>query len=161
MTFVVKKISLDDLNNNSKEFTHEPTGLKVTLKSFNDKTFQKAYGLLMARDKADLVDLKEKPLDDSFLDDINADDGTTNELLIRAIAKFLITDWNAVDESGDKLEITGDNFVLLISNVDNPADFITWCFNCAGDVAVQKSAETAETKKKPSTATRGKKTTQA
>lgn len=160
MAFVVKKLSLDDLSNNTQKFTHA-SGLEVTFKSFNDKSFQKAYGLLMARDKADLAELKEKPLDDSFLDGINGDDGTTNELLIRAIAKFLITDWNAVDESGDKLEITGDNFILLISNVDDPSDLVTWCFTCAGDVAMQKSKETAETKKKPLTATRGKKTTQA
>lgn len=160
MAFVVKKINLDDLSNTTEKFTHEPTGLEVTFKSFNDKSFQKAYSLLMARDKADLVDLKEKPLDDSFLDGINGEDGTTNELLIRSIAKFLITDWNAVDEDSNKLEVNGDNFVLLISNVDDPSELISWCFTCAGDVAMQKSKEMAETKKKPSRVTSGKKTSQ-
>lgn len=159
MAFVVKKINLDDLSNTTEKFTHA-SGLEVTFKSFNDKSFQKAYSLLMARDKADLVDLKEKPLDDSFLDGINGEDGTTNELLIRSIAKFLITDWNAVDEDSNKLEVNGDNFVLLISNVDDPSELISWCFSCAGDVAMQKSKETAETKKKPSRVTSGKKTTQ-
>lgn len=161
MAFVVKKINLDDLNAKTGKFTHEPTGLEVTFKPFTDKSFQKAYSLLMARDRADLVELKEKPLNDSFLDGIDVEDGTTNELLIRAIGKFLVTDWNAVDESGDKLAITGDNFVLLIGNVDNPSEFIEWCFTCAGDVAMQKSEQAAETKKKPLSATSGKKTTQA
>lgn len=157
--FVVKKLSLDDLADKSAEFTHKDTGVKITFNASSDKRFQKANELLTAREKADIADLKTKPLDDSFLDSINGTDKSASEIWLHAVAKFLIVDWDVVDESGDKLEVTGDNFVLLISNVDSPSEFIEWCMTCANNVATQKTEKTAETKKKPSRATSGKKAT--
>ena len=161
MAFVVKKPVIDELDIKAKEFTHEPTGLKVSFNPSSDKYYQKANEQLMMRERVDVDNLKNKAMDDSFLDDLKIDDKSASELWLRAVAKFLIVDWNAVDENGDKLEITGDNFILLIDNIDDAPEFLQWCTACAGDVASQKSKDTAETKKKPSSVTSGKKTTQA
>ncbi len=162
MAFVVNTTKAELLDNGiTKEFTHEPTGLKVTFKPSSDKHYQKANETLMMRERIDIDALKKKPMDDSFLSDLNIDNKSASELWLHALAKFLITDWSAVDQNGDKLEVTGDNFILLVNNIDDAQEFLQWCTESAGQVAVEKAEQAAETKKKPSSATSGKKTTQA
>lgn len=161
MAFVVKKLNLDEMESNTGEYTHEGTGIKVTFRPFSNPQFQKAYSMLISRERSDSEAIKERKLDDTFLDDISADEKTTDELLARSIGKFLIADWDVEDESGDKLEITADNFILLIANVDNAMDFTQWCLDSATDLAISNAKTLAETKKKPLTVTGGRKSTKA
>lgn len=170
MAFVVKKINLDDLDNKTGSYTYKgkdvdgaDTSINITFKSFNNPQFQKAYGMIASRDKSDADAIKVKKLDDNFLDGLNEGDKTTGDIMVRAVGKFLIADWDVADESGDKLPINADNFVLLLANlpIDEQMGFFQWCMDSAGDVAVNSAKALAETKKKRSTATSGKKTSQA
>lgn len=163
MAFVVKKINLDDLNSQTGEFTHELTGITLTLKSFSDTKFQKAHDLIMSRNSLDMQELKTKALDDSFLDSISEDGKSVDELMLQAIGKFLVVDWNAEDEAGEKLEVTAENFVLLTANIpmNQQSGFVQWCFNKAADVSIEHVKSLSEAKKKPLRGTSGKKTTQA
>lgn len=161
MTFVVKKIDLDDLNNKTGTFTHEKTGIELTLKSFSDKHFQKARNMIYVRDREDANQMKNVTLGEDFINRVNADEETTDVTLMRAMARFLIVEWNAVDENNEPLPITGDNFIMLLGNIPDVPEFIQWCMDRAVDVAIKNAQEVTETKKKSSTATRGKKTTQA
>lgn len=170
MAFVVKKINLDDLDNKTGNYTYEckdvdgnDISLSITFKSFNNPQFQKAYSMIVSRNISDADAIKVKKLDDNFLDGLNEDDKTTGDIMVRAVGKFLIADWDINDENGDKLPINADNFVLLLANIPmrEQQDFFQWCMDSAGDVAVNSAKALAETKKKPSTATGGKKTSQA
>ena len=160
--FVVKKIDLDNLNVDTGTFTHEPTGIELTLKSFNDPMFTKAHELIQTRSQLDMKELKERALDSSFFDNIKSDGKSTNELQLEAIGKFLVVDWNAVDENGDKLPVSAENFVLLTANIpmNQQAEFVEWCFSMAVDVAIKHVEKLSETKKKSSRATSGKRATQ-
>ena len=161
MAFVVNTTKPELLDEGiAKEFTHKETGLKITFKPLSDKHYQKANETLMMRERIDIDALKSKPMDDSFLDGLNVDNKSASELWLHALAKFLITDWNAVDQDGNKLEVTGDNFILLVNSIGNAQEFLQWCTESAGQVAIEKAEQAAETKKKPSSATSGKKTTQ-
>ena len=104
-------------------------------------------------------ELFEAKLDDNFLDEAESTEMTTNELWLRAIGRFLITKWNITDENGEMIEPNADNFILLLSDLDNPPEFAQWCLDCATQVAINRDKVAAETKKKPSPATRGKKAT--
>ncbi len=161
MAFVVKKINLDDLDSSTGEYTHKATGIKVTFKSFNNPQFQKAYNMLVSRERADSEAIKGHKLDDTFFDTIAEDEKTTDEMLVRAIGKFLVVDWDVQDEKGNKLEVTADNFILLIANLENAMDFTQWCLDSATDVTIKNAKSLADTKKKPSPVTSGKKTTKA
>lgn len=161
MAFVVKKINLDDLSGKTGTFTHEKTGIELTLKPFGDKHFQKARNMIYVRDREDASQMQSVSLGEDFLNNINADEETTDVTLMRAMARFLITDWNAVDEKNEPLPITGDNFIMLLGNIPDVQEFIQWCMDKAVDVAIKNAKDAEETKKKPSTAIRGKKTTQA
>jgi hypothetical protein len=136
MAFVVKKINLDDLDNKTGEYTHKDTGITMTLKSFSNPQFQKAYNMLMSRERSDNEAIRGRKLDDSFLDDIEDGGKTTDELLVQAIGKFLVADWDVNDEKGNKLDITAENFILLIANIEQPMPFVQWCLDSAADVAI-------------------------
>lgn len=159
MAFVVKKINLDDLSGDTGTFTHEPTNIELTLKPFSDKRFQKVRNMIAVRDRVDANQLKSVTLGEEFLDSLNTTEETTDVTLMRAIARFLITDWNAVDETGEKLAITGDNFIMLLGNIADVQEFVQWVMDRAVDVAIKTAEDAAETKKKPSRVTSGKKTT--
>lgn len=161
MAFVVNKANLDELDKQTGEYTHEATGIKVEFNSFNDPRFKKAYSMLIRREMADDEAMRNKKLDDSFLDDIDGDEKTADEMLARAIGKFLIADWDVEDQDGKKLEVSSDNFILLVANLDDARDFVQWCLDSSTDVTVQAAKSLNETKKKPSRATNGKKTTKA
>lgn len=159
MAFVVKKINLDDLSGDTGTFTHDPTKIELTLKPFSDKRFQKVRNMIAVRDRVDANQLKSVTLGEEFLDSLNTTEETTDVTLMRAIARFLITDWNAVDETGEKLAITGDNFIMLLGNIADVQEFVQWVMDRAVDVAIKTAEDAAETKKKPSRVTSGKKTT--
>ena len=161
--FVVKKVDLNNLNIETGTFTHEPTGIELTLKSFNDPMFTKAHELIQTRNQLDMQDLKERALDGAFFDNIKAEGKSTNELQLEAIGKFLVVDWNAVDEEGEPLPVSAENFVLLTANIpmNQQAEFVEWCFSKSVDVAIAHVEKVSETKKKSSRATSGKKTTKA
>lgn len=161
MAFVVKKINLDDIAGGSGTYTYEEGDDKITLtlNSYDDRRFQKAYGLILDREKQELEAMNATALDDAFLDNISVEDKSTGEMITRAMAKFLIRDWDAVDEDGEKLPVTGDNLLLLTASTKDPAAFIQWVFSKTVDVAVEHAESLVDTKKKPSPATSGKKTT--
>lgn len=161
MAFVVNKTDLDELDKQTGEYTHEATGIKVEFNSFNDARFKKAYSMLIRREMADDEAMRNKKMNDSFLDDIDGDEKTVDEMLARAIGRFLIADWDVQDQDGNKLEITSDNFILLVAKVDDAREFVQWCLDSATDVTVQAAKSLDETKKKPLRVTSGKKTTKA
>lgn len=160
MAFVVTHQDIADLTGDAKEFEYKDTGLKVWFKSLADASFQKAYAMLQRREDAEEQELLNKPLDDSFFDDIKPEEKTVHELSMRAFGRFLIADWNAEDTNGEKLKVNADNFIQLTLATKEPDEFYAWCINCASEVTREKAASTSETKKKPSRATNGKKTTE-
>ena len=161
MAFVLKNTNLDEMEAQTGEYTYEPHDIKVTFNSFNSPRFKKAYSMLIRREMSDEEAMRTKKMDDSFFDDIDEDEKTSDEMLARIIGRFLVVDWNVQDQDNNKLEVTADNFILLVSNVDDPRDFVQWCLDSATDVTVQAAKSLEETKKKPSRATSGKKTTKA
>lgn len=161
MAFIVKKLDIDNFDSKTGQYTHEETGLKVTFKPFNNPQFQRAYNMIVSRERAEMEDAKSRKMDKTFLDDISDDEMTTDEVLVRAVGKFLIADWDAEDEEGNKLEISADNFVLLVANIENAMAFTQWCLDSATDLTIKNAKSLTDTKKKPSPVTGGKKTTKA
>lgn len=160
MAFVVSKLNLDDLNGRTGTFDHAATGITMTFRPFSDAKFQKAYNMLEIRQRADIEAIKQARLNNELLDNISEDDKTADELLVMAIAKFLIADWDLVDEEGKKLPVSADNFVLLLMQLPESQQIaiVAWAMDCAGKVSQAKVEKLTQTKKKPSSATRGKKT---
>lgn len=156
MAFVVKKNIAKELNKTkSQEFTHE-SGLKVTLKSFFNPTFQKAYEVIMRKSAAEA----NKTLTLEAVDDINDDTLTPDEAMVYAVGNYLVEDWDAVDESGEKLEVNGENFQLLVGSMDDPAQFFKWVMKQSQEVTKAIADEIDDTKKKQSKDGAGKKSTQ-
>lgn len=168
MAFLVKKNNFLDLNKTkSQKFTHE-SGLELTLKSIFTPNFQKAWDAIGISFEKE----SEKPLTSALITSISDDTLTRGQATAHAIAEFLIEDWNAIDEkTGDKLDINAENLFQVVANI--PEDSLTtlesgekesifdWIFKSASEVA-KSIAETIDaTKKKPSSATSGKKSTVA
>lgn len=167
MAFLVKKNNFLDLNKTkSQKFTHQ-SGLELTLKSIFTPNFQIAWDAIEKSFEKE----SEKPLTIAVLDLIDDDTLTRGKATAHAVVKFLIEDWNAVDENGDKLDINADNLFQVIANI--PEDSLAtlkngekeaifdWIFKSSSEVA-KSIAETIDTtKKKPSNATSGKKSTEA
>lgn len=158
MAFVLKKKEVLEGDLTTKAFTYKPADVTVTFKSLFTPSFQKAQSYLSSRfrNEANLpltADMVSKQA-------ISEDSLTFDEALIVAVGEHLAAEWDVVDEDNKKIPLTGENFVLLVSQMDSPSDFVQWCFNCAGEVAKSIAESVAETKKKPSSATSGKKNTQ-
>ena len=149
----------EDLN--TKEFTHEPTGIKFTLRSYANPAYQRAYERIYLREQEYNKGLYGAKLDDSFLDEAESNEMTPNELWLRAIGRFLIEDWSVVDQDGVKVKPSGDSFLMLLTSIKNPPELARWCIDRATDIAIEKDIAVEEIKKKPSTATIGKKPTAA
>lgn len=164
MSYVVNTdINLDDLNSDTGTYTHTETGITITFNSYNDDRFQAAQSKIATREKLDSEAIKEQDLDpDSFLDDIDANKKTTGKILINAVGRYLIADWEVKDQNGDKLPITGKNFEMLIASlpVRKQPEFFQWCINRSIDVTLVSSQALEDTKKKLLKDTTGKKTTQ-
>lgn len=161
MAFVVKKIDLDHITAGTGTRTYEADNITMTLNSFDNRAFQKAYGLIIGREEEEKAAISAATMDDDFLNNISLTDKSTGEMITRAIAKFLIVDWDVVDEEGNKLEVTGDNLLLLSANTTDPEAFIPWVFNATVEIAIEHAENITSTKKKPSPDTSGKKTTKA
>ena len=167
MAFLVKKNNFLDLNKTkSQKFTHE-SGLELTLKSIFTPNFQKAWDAIGTSFEKE----SEKPLTGALIASISDDTLTRGQATAHAIAEFLIDDWNAVDENGDKLDINADNLFQVIANIPEDSlaklpsgekeSIFDWIFKSSSEVA-KSIAETIDTtKKKPSNATSGKKGTEA
>ena len=167
MAFLVKKNNFLDLNKTkSQKFTHQ-SGLELTLKSIFTPNFQKAWDAIgTIFEKA-----SEKPLTGELIASISDDTLTRGQATAHAIAEFLIDDWNAVDENEEKLPINADNLFQVVANIPEDSldklpsgekeSIFDWIFKSSSEVA-KSIAETIDTtKKKPSNATSGKKSTEA
>ena len=167
MAFLVKKNNFLDLNKTkSQKFTHQ-SGLELTLKSIFTPNFQKAWDAIgTSFEKA-----SSKPLTGALIASISDDTLTRGQATAHAIAEFLIDDWNAVDENGEKLPINADNLFQVVANIPEDSlaklpsgekeSIFDWIFKSSSEVA-KSIAETIDTtKKKPSNATSGKKSTEA
>lgn len=167
MAFLVKKNNFLDLNKTkSQKFTHQ-SGLELTLKSIFTPNFQKAWDAIgTIFEKA-----SEKPLTGALIASISDDTLTRGQATTHAIAEFLIDDWNAVDENEEKLPINADNLFQVVANIPEDSlaklpsgekeSIFDWIFKSSSEVA-KSIAETIDTtKKKPSNATSGKKSTEA
>lgn len=167
MAFLVKKNNFLDLNKTkSQKFTHQ-SGLELTLKSIFTPNFQKAWDAIGISFEKE----SEKPLTGALIASISDDTLTRGQATAHAIAEFLIEDWNAVDENGDKLDINADNLFQVVANIPEDSlaklpsgekeSIFDWIFKSSSEVA-KSIAETIDTtKKKPSNATSGKKSTAA
>ena len=167
MAFLVKKNNFLDLNKTkSQKFTHE-SGLELTLKSIFTPNFQKAWdaiGNIFEKES-------EKPLTGALIASISDETLTRGQATAHAIAEFLIDDWNAVDENGDKLDINADNLFQVIANIPEDSlnvldngekeSIFDWIFKSASEVAKSIADNIEATKKKPSSVTSGKKNTVA
>ena len=69
MAYVLKRnleeVKEDDLR--SGEFTHEPTGIEITINSFANPAYQRAYERIFLREKEQTKELFEAKLDDNCL----------------------------------------------------------------------------------------------
>lgn len=166
MAFLVKKNNFLDLNKTkSQKFTHQ-SGLELTLKSIFTPNFQKAWDAIGTSFEKE----SEKPLTGALIASISDDTLTRGQATAHAIAEFLIDDWNAVDENEDKLDINADNLFQVVANIPEDSlaklpsgekeSIFDWIFKSSSEVA-KSIAETIDTtKKKPSNATSGKKSTE-
>ena len=160
MAFILKsEDEIKALASETGTFTHEPTGIKFKLRSFADRGYQAAYAQLQARDRAFLDEVINRPLDGNFFDSITADARTPNELWMRAIGRYLIAEWDVLDHNEQPLEVSDDNFILLVTQVEDPSELVTWCLARSTDIAIARDEEQTEAKKKPLTASSGKGTT--
>ena len=167
MAFLVKKNNFLDLNKTkSQKFTHQ-SGLELTLKSIFTPNFQKAWDAIgMSFEKE-----SEKPLTGALIASISDDTLTRGQATAHAIAEFLIDDWNAVDENEEKLPINADNLFQVVANIPEDSldklpsgekeSIFDWIFKSSSDVAKSIADNIEATKKKPSSATSGKKSTEA
>ena len=168
MAFLVKKNNFLDLNKTkSQKFTHE-SGLELTLKSIFTPNFQKAWDAIGNSFEKE----SEKPLTGALIASISDETLTRGQATAHAIAEFLIDDWNAIDEkTGDKLDINADNLFQVVANIPEDSlaklpngekeSIFDWIFKSSSEVA-KSIAETIDTtKKKPSSVTSGKKSTEA
>ena len=163
MAFLVKKNNFLDLNKTkSQKFTHQ-SGLELTLKSIFTPNFQKAWDAIGASFEKE----SEKPLTSALITSISDDTLTRGQATAHAIAEFLIEDWNAVDENEEQLPINADTRFQVIANIPEDSlamldsgekeSIFDWIFKSASEVAKSIAGNIEATKKKPSSATNGKK----
>lgn len=155
MTITLEPINNDDRQSKTKEFTNPDNGLVITVRSFYNDQYQKAWNLLNIRANAQSKQIIDAPLDDSFFDDHVNDAKTADDMLPHAIAKYLVTDWNVADKDGAKLPITGENMTQLILKLG--IGVIGWIQDCAFQVEKEIIEQREAVKKKPSSAGSGKK----
>lgn len=163
MAFVLKsKETLDAIAAETRQFTHEPTGITMTLRTFADRGYQAAIAQLQAYGEAHQDEIATRPLDEHFFDNVDGNARTPNEMWVRAIGRFLIVDWDVLDGKDEPphkpVKPSEDSMVLLVSQIDDPAELVTWCLNMATQIAADRAKDQTDVKKKPLTVTSGKKT---
>ena len=78
---------------------------------------------------------------------------------LKITGTYLVKDWKGItDENGEPLEVTPENFVAVFNAVPEVWEFIR---NAAADIPAAHNEKISNTKKKPSSATNGKKSTAA
>lgn len=158
MAFVLKEIDFTDPNKTAtREFVHS-SGLKFSFKSFLNPSFQKLYALITSKMEEDKK--QELTLNNLVNQTFSDDELTYDEALVIAVGKYLIADWNVPNEKGGIAEINGINMMRLVVQLQDPS-FVVWCIEKSSEVAKSIAEDLAATKKKSSSVTNGKKTTQA
>lgn len=159
MAFIIKKEIKKELNRQhqeaTQEFTHEPTGIVITFRSSANQGFQRAFQVIVGKHR-DMV------LTAQTIANFDGDELTADEAFNYAIGEHLIADWNVMNDTDgntEKLPITGENFAILLSNLDYPEAFTEWCLECAKTIAENIKKQVQDTVKKPSKGGNGNKTT--
>lgn len=145
MAFLIKKQDLRKKHKEAtKEFTHE-IGITISFRSIRNPDYMRAEELLQ-RSLLTYGRLTTK----SVSTKAGKDDLNIFEAKGYAIAEHLIADWDLATEEDGKLEVNGENFAMLISQLEKPDDFLQWCLDCAEQFAEEIYAEAQSVTKKPS-----------
>ncbi|MDO4896330.1 MAG: hypothetical protein Q3971_03110 [Moraxella sp.] len=151
MAFIIKKDIIKQHQETTQEFTHQETGFVASFRSISHKDFQRAWAVVAQNTNYTALSMAN-------IKDVNHDELTQDEALGYAIGEHLIADWNVEDENG-KLDITGDNFSMVLASVDDHKGLVLWCLGCAEEVAKTIRKQATELAKKPSKGGDGNKTT--
>ena len=158
MAYIIKKQDLADDKDFTSTFTHDETGIRVTFYSALKPAFLRTHALIMAKKEQE----QDTPLTADVIAKMNDDELNINEAMGYAIGEHLIADWDVMmDDDGrqEKLPITGENFVKLLSNLPNGFEFSIWCLECSEKTAQSAKQKAAQLAKKPSKGSNGSKTT--
>lgn len=156
MAFIIKKELNRQHQEATQDFTHEPTGIVITFRSSANQGFQRAFQVIAGKHREDVV------LTAQTIANFDGDELTADEAFGYAIGEHLIADWNVMNDTDgntEKLPITGENFAILLSNLDNPMAFTQWCLECASTIAENIKKQVQDTVKKPSKGGNGNKIT--
>lgn len=158
MAYIIKKQDLADDKDFTSTFTHDKTGIRVTFYSALKPAFLRTHALIMAKKEQE----QDTPLTADVIAKMNDDELNINEAMGYAIGEHLIADWDVMmDDDGrqEKLPITGENFVKLLSNLPNGFEFSIWCLECSEKTAQSAKQKATDLAKKPSKGSNGSKTT--
>lgn len=158
MAYIIKKQDLADDKDFTSTFTHDKTGIRVTFYSALKPAFLRTHALIMAKKEQE----QDTPLTANVIAKMNDDELNINEAMGYAIGEHLIADWDVMmDDDGrqEKLPITGENFVKLLSNLPNGFEFSIWCLECSEKTAQNAKQKATDLAKKPSKGSNGSKTT--
>ncbi|MCG7412834.1 hypothetical protein MHK07_10050 [Moraxella nonliquefaciens] len=158
MAYIIKKQDLADDKDFTSTFTHDETGITVTFYSAVKPAFLRTHALIMAKREQE----QDTPLTAEVIANISDDELNINEAMGYAIGEHLIADWDVMmDDDGrqEKLPITGENFVKLLSNLPNGFEFSIWCLECSEKTAQSAKQKATDLAKKPSKGSNGSKTT--
>lgn len=158
MAYIIKKQDLADDKDFTSTFTHDKTGIRVTFYSALKPAFLRTHALIMAKKEQE----QDTPLTADVIAKMNDNELNINEAMGYAIGEHLIADWDVMmDDDGrqEKLPITGENFVKLLSNLPNGFEFSIWCLECSEKTAQSAKQKATDLAKKPSKGSNGSKTT--
>lgn len=163
MTFIIKKNQLNPHASHSKEFEFGNTGITVKFRPVSHPNFQRVNSLISDYQKNQNA-TPALEISKDAIRHLNADGLSPHEAMIYAVGECLIEDWNiTVDDDGkqEKLPPNGDNLLALLGSIDNPDEFVVWCFECVGKLSQELTQLALDIKKKPSKDGSGSKTTKA
>ena len=156
MAFVLKKSLLEKNATATKTFTHEETGLQVTLRPIDNPDFKKAASVIGYKQVESDAPLKQA----LSKENIHKDMLTFDEAWAFAFGEHIITDWNVEDEAGEPVPVGGDNFIAVIASLSN-VNLLEWCSVKSRELSQELKEQAKEIKKKPSKDGDGSKTTKA
>lgn len=133
--------------------------VKLTMRVGQDKAFAAAMGQIQE------TGANKKVTKDSLAKaNFDADVLSTGEAMLYLVGEYLITEWDVETVDGEIAPINGDNFTALCASIGDDAEnlaFASHVFEQFQEMSTEFAEQAAATKKKPLTATRGKKTTPA
>lgn len=126
--------------------------LTLTMRISDDKQFASAMAKIQA----------PKAMTKNQLSKANntGDEISMGEAMLYLIGEYLITDWDILDQDGNKAKINGDNFIALCASVgddDENAEFVGFISDSFTEMTAEFREQGDETKKKPSTRSTGTK----